>query len=180
MNKIKFVLTMLILVITISTFTAMPAFALTEGDWEFKLLDNKVKITDYIGEGGDVIVPETLYGFPVTEMENWTYILSHEDITSITFPSTMETIPAQACSAVNEQLTTVAFPDTLKKIGNVAFEGCRNLTNVRLPDSLEEIDDSAFAICPQITSVNFPKNLRRLGDGVFADTGFNGGRCPIY
>ena len=83
----------------------------------------------------------------------------------------METIPAQACSAVNEQLTTVAFPDTLKKIGNVAFEGCRNLTNVRLPDSLEEIDDSAFAICPQITSVNFPKNLKRLGDGVFADTG---------
>ncbi|MBE7018841.1 MAG: hypothetical protein E7413_03055 [Ruminococcaceae bacterium] len=161
----------LAIVFTAMILFTMSAFALTEGDWEFKLLDNKVKITDYIGEGGDVIVPETLYGFPVTEMQSWTYLLSHEDITSITFPTSLETIPAQVCCSVNERLTTVSFPDTLKKIDSVAFEGCRQLTNVYLPDSLEEIGDSAFAICPKITSVNFPKNLRILGDGVFADSG---------
>ena len=38
----------------------MSASALTEGDWEFKLLDDQAVITDYLGDGGDVVIPSTI------------------------------------------------------------------------------------------------------------------------
>ena len=38
-------------------------------DFEYEIDDSEVTITGYTGAGGDVIVPETLGGCPVTTIE---------------------------------------------------------------------------------------------------------------
>ncbi|MBQ7960234.1 MAG: hypothetical protein IJ285_03350 [Clostridia bacterium] len=60
---------MMVFVFSVMLCCSFNAFALADGDWEFQLLANEVKLTGYIGEGGDVIIPEMVYGCPVTEMD---------------------------------------------------------------------------------------------------------------
>lgn len=54
MKKTKLLLIIAVIIFSTMICYSMSAFALTEGDWEFQLLDNEVTITKYIGEGADV------------------------------------------------------------------------------------------------------------------------------
>ena len=47
---------------------SVTAFALTEGDWEYQLVEDHAVITGYNGSAEDVIIPDTLAGVPVTEV----------------------------------------------------------------------------------------------------------------
>lgn len=93
MKKVKLLLTMAAIAFSTMICCSMSAFALTDGDWEFQLLDNEVLITSYLGADSNVVIPETIYGCPVTNMNGGTFM--RKEITSITFPSTMKRIPAQ-------------------------------------------------------------------------------------
>ena len=66
------------------------AFALTEGDWEFQLLNNEAQITDYHGSGGNVVVPSTLRGATVTELKGFNMFA--RKATSLTIPGTIKNI----------------------------------------------------------------------------------------
>lgn len=165
MNKIKIILTMLISVITISLFTAMPTFALTEGDWEFKLLDNKVKITGYIGEGGDVVIPETIYGCPVAEIEGNAFY--GKDIKFMSFPTGIKEIPTWMYT--DDSLETIVFSEGTEIIHQYAFDGCNNLKNIQLPKSLKEIGKAAFEDAA-ITNIEIPASVTKIDSGAFGNT----------
>ncbi|MCD8254098.1 MAG: hypothetical protein LUC36_00925 [Oscillospiraceae bacterium] len=85
----------------------LPASALTEGDWEFQLLDSEVTITGYTGSDEDIVVPSTLAGTPVTAVQ---YLaISPDDLTarSITFPSSVKSINRILCYAYGSGSDTV-------------------------------------------------------------------------
>lgn len=56
------------------------------------------------------------------------------------------------------------IPDTVKRIGEFAFSGQRNLTEVTVPASVTEISDSAFARCTGLKRVVFSEGLKFLGN----------------
>ena len=58
--------------------------------------------------------------------------------------------------AVN--LRSVNFPEGLKRINEVAFDGCESLTLLEFPESLEFIGGWAFGNCPNVRSIRFPQN----------------------
>ncbi len=99
MKKAKLLLTMALIVFSAVILCSMSAFALTDGDWEFQLLDNEVSITKYLGNGGKVVMPETIYGAPVTSMDARTF-KTEAEIVSITFPSGMKKIPLQCFNSL--------------------------------------------------------------------------------
>ncbi len=183
--------------------TSATAFALTDGDWEFRLLDDEVMITGYLGDNENIVIPSTLFGAPVTKID-----AKFKNAASIVMPDTVREVSDKMCQ-YNENLesvifsnnievlgndlrymygscmfqdcvnlTTVKLPENLKRIGATAFLNCKSLKNITLPDSLEEIGESAFEGCESLTSLNIPPNLKIMEDSAFEDSGLESVNIP--
>ena len=62
---------------------------------------------------------------------------------------------------------SIDIPDHITKIGNGAFEGCKNLNSVKIGDSVSTIGDYAFSGCSRLMQVFLPNSVRILGNEVF-------------
>lgn len=136
---------------------------------------------------GDVVIPETIEGKPVTVIGSKAFSDRGKRITGVTFPDTLEEIGihAFASTAVREielpaglrkigamafyectELEKVSFPDGLMSIGEGAFCSC-GLREFDLPDSLSEIGACAFCDMPALESVTIPGNVSSMGEMIF-------------
>ena len=169
MKKVKVLLIMAVAVFSVMLCTSISAFALTEGDWEFKLLNNEAIITKYVGEGGDVVVPESIYGCPVTKLEPRIFQY-HSGVTSIKIAAKVTEIPdsfAYAASGVTE----VTIPEGITIIKGSAFQYCDNLKTVNLPSTLEHIESAGFESCKGLKNITLPEGLKTVGNSVFCASG---------
>ena len=66
-------------------------------------------------------------------------------------------------------LTSVTIPDSVTKIGEEAFRGCKGLTSITIPAGVTEIGCAAFWYCTGLTSVTIPDGVTEIGGGTFAD-----------
>ncbi|MEO5365854.1 MAG: leucine-rich repeat domain-containing protein [Magnetococcus sp. WYHC-3] len=96
-----------------------PALADKQPQWEFTTSDNAITIVRYNGPGGEVVVPGTLNGLPVT------------------------TIGAKAFFQ-STNLTRVTIPASVKEIGEYAFGMCSNLKGVYFMSSAPVFKSSVF------------------------------------
>ncbi|MCR5652618.1 MAG: leucine-rich repeat protein, partial [Ruminococcus sp.] len=104
-----------------STLTPSP-----ESDFEYSISGNKATITKYIGNSAEVVIPDTLGGYPVTALAdgNWD---------SGVFYSKRNII------------TSITFPDSLTKIGQFSCAECYNLrSEILIPANVTSIPDGAF------------------------------------
>ena len=113
---------------------------------------DKLQYTLYNGEAtitgcsesisGDIILPSTIYGAPVTKIANSAFS-GRKGITSVILPSTVNIIDSSAFSCCGS-LASVNIPDSVTSIGYYAFSGCSSLTSVNIPDSVTSIGYNAF------------------------------------
>ncbi len=66
-------------------------------------------------------------------------------------------------------LTSVIIPDSVTSIYYDAFCDCSNLTNITIPDSVISIDRSVFYQCTSLESVTIPNSVTSISDWTFAD-----------
>ena len=66
----------------------------------------------------------------------------------------------------NDDLVSAEIPDTVKKIGEYAFDNCTKLTDVSLSGNLETIGDYAFSYS-SVTSIKIPDSVSEIGEGAF-------------
>jgi hypothetical protein len=103
-----------------------------------------VVIEEYTGEGGKLVIPAEIEGFPVVELGS----SSFEGETSRGYgPGT--------------DLTSVVIPAGVKKIGPNAFWGCKNLTSVTFLGSGVELE-GGFRDCTELTELQFPDDEKAL------------------
>lgn len=169
MKSLKLILTTAVIVFSVMLCCSINAFALTEGDWEFRLLDNEVTITGYLGSGGDVIIPETMYGCPVTKV-----ILDSgktlETATEISFPKTVTEI--KNIASYSATLKKVNLNEGLKIIRYRAFENCHQLEYINFPSTLEVIEEYAFRGCKSLAnSIIIHQSVAEIETGAFEDSG---------
>lgn len=101
-------------------------------------------LEDYIGPGGDVVIPRK-----VKEIGNSAFAFCRT-ISSINIPPSVKRIGNNAfgdCSG----LTEVVIPEGVKIIGENAFDGCSSLEKITIPKSVTKIGDYAFWYCPKVT-----------------------------
>ena len=89
-------------------------------------------------------------------------------ITSFTFGSEVEHIPAYLCSGM-ENLTSVTIPNNVMSIGDYAFRGCSGLTSVTIGNSVTSIGDWAFRACSGLTSVIIGNSVTSIGKSAFGE-----------
>jgi len=106
----------------------------------------------------------------------WSSAFRETDLTNLTFPGTIKTIPEQAFYGCT-QLETADLKG-VTHIGKEAFVYNDHLRYVSLGDALQEVGERAFYDCRSLTScVNFPATLRLIDKEAFSSTRIG---CVIF
>ena len=66
-------------------------------------------------------------------------------------------------------LTELTLPNSITSIGQSAFYGCSGLTELTLPNSVWSIGYYAFYGCSGLTELTLPNSVTSIGDGAFGD-----------
>lgn len=67
----------------------------------------------------------------------------------------------------DKDVTNIYIPNSVRIIGDNAFEHCIGLTGITIPDSVQVIGDNAFGGCTGLTSITIPDSVQAIGDGAF-------------
>ena len=87
------------------------------------------------------------------------------DIKTIVFEEGITAVNDRAFQNNFEEVVSVSFPESLKTIGEQAFEDCESLKNIEW-GGVETIGPKAFG-CTGLQSVTFNENLRTIGKVAF-------------
>lgn len=136
-----------------------------ESDFTFK----NGKITQYNGAGGDVVIPSTINGEPVTSLSSYSFTKC-KTLTSVVIPDSVTTIDGSAFGgafAFCTALTSVVIPDSVTLLGDATFYDCTSLTTVNLPSQLMTLSSRLFGGCTSLSKIELPTSLLTIEDRVF-------------
>lgn len=126
---------------------------------------------------GNIIVPDTIAGVPVTEVGEHGFAGTSK-VTSVTLPDTVTVIGKQAFSGCTA-LKKVNIPSRVTAIGDEAFLNCLSLENIKLPYTLTSIGVRSFYNCQKLTEIYVPDGVSYMGEGAFSScTGLKSFRIP--
>ncbi|MHC5160571.1 MAG: leucine-rich repeat domain-containing protein, partial [Planctomycetota bacterium] len=122
-------------------------------------------ITDYIGPGADVVIPNMLDGLTVVEIGDYAFY-DKDVLTGITIPDSVTIIWERAFYSCSN-LSNLSIGNSITTIGLEAFGDCSSLTgSLVIPDSVTTIETRAFGGCTSLTSVIIDNGT--IGDSAFA------------
>jgi hypothetical protein len=142
-------------------------FAARTAQAQFTFITNNstITITRYNGAGGDVVIPATINGFPVTRI-GYLAFGDLTNVTSVTIPNTVASIEQNVFWSCTS-LTNLTIPESVASIGSGAFYHCRSLRQVTVPSSVTSIPDTAFMSCTSLTNVTIPESVTNIGSYAF-------------
>jgi len=121
---------------------------------------SSVNIAAYSGNLANAI-PAT--AFTPISPNNYT-----KNLNTITLPSNLASIGAQAFYGCTG-LITVNIPSLLlTSIGTGAFYGCTNLVSINIPASVTLLGSSLFFGCCKLTTITIPSSVTSIGNAVFS------------
>ena len=133
-----------ILAVLAAAVLLLAAFsACAEGEFVYDTWDGNNILKEYTGEGGDVVIPDTVDGHTVTRV-------------------------GSAFGKVKEALTGLTFPDTVKYIDNGVINNMPNLEKVVLPEGLQVLDANNFLLTPGVREIVVPASVFYIGSGCFS------------
>ena len=68
------------------------------------------------------------------------------------------------CSTLQE----ITIPTSVMAIGSKAFENCKTLKCITIPKSVTSINDNTFSGCKSLQHITIPDSITNIGKGVFA------------
>lgn len=110
-----------------------------------KLDDGTLEITGYNGGLKKIKIPETIKGITVSSIGDSAFADNNGTL----------------------GLISVVIPDSVKKIGNYAFNCCPKLESVEFGKGIEVIGNSAFYGCESVKEFSLPAGLRKIGYSAF-------------
>ena len=115
-------------------------------EYKYNIYTTYIELTKYLGDGGEIVIPETIEDKPVYSI-------------------------AGGCYGGNHGITSVEMKDNIWRIGAGAFDGCVNLVNVKLSNNLKELPKKSFANCNRLTFPEIPASLDYIREDTFRNCG---------
>jgi len=154
--------------LTIAAFV-LAAFNLcttvVQAQFNYATNNGTITITGYTGPGGDVVIPGTISGLPVTSIGETAFWYC-PSLIRVTIPNTVTNIGVSAF-AFCPKLANVTIPNSVVGIEVWAFRQCPSLTSVTIPDGVINIGAYAFLACWNLTNVTIGNNVTTIGLGAF-------------
>jgi uncharacterized repeat protein (TIGR02543 family) len=150
-NLLKFVPMLVVIIFLMAQFPQQIAAEISENYTYTRSVDS-VSIDKYTGPGGDVAIPESLGGWPVTAISDSAF-WGTSGITSLTIPNSVTTIGEYAFSFCT-MLTSMMIPGSVTNLGQGAFLGCANLAAIHV--------DPANAFLASVDGVLFDQSRSTL------------------
>ena len=134
------------------------------GDYDYQVLDDgTVEIMHYKGYDTNLVIPSEVDGKKVTSIGN---LYGNKDIISVEIPNSVKNIGNSAFEYFRS-LKNIIIPDSVTSIGSCAFEGCRNLTNIEIPNGVKVIGIRAFRDCRSLTNIEIPDSVEYIQSFAF-------------
>ena len=106
---------------------------------------------------GDIVVPPTIEIegtiLFVTSVVEGGMFSTCTNVRSISLPETIVSLENFAFTYA--AISSIDLPERLKKVGDYAFNGCKNLTELDLPDSVVKVGDHVFDGCKNLKRIQF-------------------------
>ena len=128
-----------------------------EKDFVYTVSDGCAIITDYKGTDSNLVIPDTLGGYPVTEIEAFAF--DECSMVSMTIPASVKRIGGGAFYLC-EALETVTFSEGLETIEETAFGDCISLTKAVLPSTVKSLCSEMFSGCDSLTVLEIAKGCK--------------------
>ena len=156
------------LIITLTDGSTHNAGKLNPANGLSYIIDDEENCAIIIGRGIcpdlHVIIPESIGGYPVTEIANNAF--QNDILKSIVIPDSVTSIGEMAFPGCYS-LTSVTIGNSVTSIGSSAFYNCTSLASVTIPDSVTSIGSYAFWCCYSLTSITIPDSVTRIGSSAF-------------
>lgn len=156
------------------------------------LTDGTIRITSCQTSDVNLVIPDTIDGYTVTEIGTSAFA-NQTSIQTVKFPANLKQIGVKAfanCTGLLE----VTLPDTIQGAGQLCFSGCTalkkavlnkgrinivygmfenctSLTEVVIPDTVENIAMYAFLNCRSLTHLNLPASMKSISVHAFEGAG---------
>ncbi len=144
-------------------------------DFECTKSETGVCIDEYVGAGGEVVIPAAIDGLPVVAIGESAFsrgVGLIEPLTAVSIPASVERIGTYSFHRCDQLERVVFLGDSrLKAIGLGAFDSCTSLPAITMPDALETIGYKSFADCVALTSLVVSASVTNIEAGAFT-------RCP--
>ncbi len=150
--------------------------------WSFEKLEGGgVVIKRYKGNETEIKVPEKIGKDTVVAVGDFAFSpnalrLTRErgnflrTVKKITLPNTIKAIGDGAFENL-WNLETVNIPDGVEVIGKNVFSLCRALVSMEFPDSVRELGEAAFSCCENLKTVKLPSGIPEIGNSMFNNCG---------
>jgi len=129
--------------------------AAVQAQFNYTTNSGGITITGYTGPGGDVTIPDTINGLPVTGIADGAFE-SRWTVRSLTNPNSVTRIGAFAFYMCTN-LVSFTVPDSLTSIGGWAFTACK-LSHFTIPRGVNSIAAGAFNDCESLTAITVDTN----------------------
>jgi hypothetical protein len=171
MKRLSCLLVSIVMLSTVFTGSVMLSTTasadIMSGDFTYTIGGDSLvaNITGYSGEGGDIIIPSTLDGFPVAAIGDKAFYQCNS-LTSVKIPIGVTSIGQSAFEECNS-LKSIDLPYTVTTIRGYAFAYCTSLIDITIPDGITSLGDGIFRNCTSLTHIIIPDGSRPIGNHLF-------------
>ena len=136
--------------------------------WTYDVNDGEATITSVSPKNGNVKIPAKIGAdnYPVTSIGDRAFHHCH-GLKNLIIPDTVKNIGEEAFDWCRD-LISVTIGNSVTNIGRQAFHNCSSLKSITIPDSVITLDGEVFGWCGQLTSVTIGNGVTSIGRDAFS------------